>query len=642
MVKKILSLLVCISLCLSFVALGVANLKAKEPLPSDATKSASANTDIQSIAVDESGVKENLLSYDKTFGEYILTGNVTVTKANAATNATYQALVALLENTADSTFAVILNGNGYTITTEISLFHRIGNCTIKNLNVVGDTITLQNSDFITVSDNNVAFGVIASYAHRHVTLHNVRVDVDVYYSGDAGSTQINVGGFIGYGGVYYMTNCTNDGDVTVIPSSCARLSAGGFFGYKDEACGILMENCINNGNIKAIKAGNKSDDCYAGGFSGISYGRYDIINNSMNAGNVTALQDTNNASRAGGLVGHCFSTVPTDCINLGDISLTSTTTAYNTAIGTHRVGGIVGNGHYSTPFTRCVNAGDITLTAANTTRSTAGGISPWLASGSSTFTECVNLGNVQVFEGHSASLKVASGITPHNDASLSRFVNCYTVFVANDFNKSCNHVSNQSGGIATSNVDSYYITVTSSVEALLERVKSEQINNAKALITAILALADYDSNFAHDKDDGMVTSSFRNFKSSGTEEVGRFTAEIDSAFYNDLAALAESIEFGAIITLQSYVTKVGELTHEALDAYLEANKAANANLQNIDALYMTATFRDGRPVQTLTDAELSADGESYRINVTLKNATEGVTYVAKTFIKIGNTYIYSN
>ena len=207
MTKRIISFVICLAIFVTTIAVGaVIGNKANSANVELPTNAPNDGSDIENMSVTTVGGEGSLLTYDKTIGEYILTGDVTVTKANEATNATYQALVSVFENTAYATDAKILDAKGHTITTEISLFDKIGNCTIKNLNVVGTSITIDKNDFVTVMDNNKAFGVIASYAHRHVIFENVNVDVDLSYSGNSSTTQISIGAFVGYAGVYRMEN----------------------------------------------------------------------------------------------------------------------------------------------------------------------------------------------------------------------------------------------------------------------------------------------------------------------------------------------------------------------------------------------------------------------------------------------------
>ncbi len=509
------------------------------------------------------------------------------------------------------------------------MFDEIGNCNIKNLNVVG-SITVENSDLVTVSDTQTAFGVIAAVAYNPVTLEGVNVDVDVTYTGNSGSNSLFVGGLIGYGGVYRISNCKNDGDIKITPTSCSLLSVAGIIGYKYNACSILVEDCINNGNLTAKKAGNVTADLYSAGIAGCSYEKGDVFNNSMNTGNITAEQDTPTHTRIGGIVGHYAQLCPTDCVNLGDISVhySSATDSANNYTQ-FMIGGLFGSGHNDMMVNRCFNAGDIKCTTASAKiRPSIGGIASWRAGGVTTFTDCVNVGKIDA-----ACTDVKSGICAHNNMAQTIFVNCYSVTIDSDFNIHFNQ--------DVANADAYRITVPASVDAYAEKAKNDQINDAKALIAIILAVADYDNAYAHDKDDGMFLSTVEDYFTVVSTDSSRFVTIIESDLYDNVKAIAGDVEFGGIVTVAKYVKKIGDFTHENFDAYYALNKDELDEKmgKELGRLYENATFRDGRVAQALTADELV--GNDYCVNVTLMDATADTVYVARTFIKIGDSYIYS-
>ena len=125
---------------------------------------------------------------------------------------------------------------------------------------------------------------------------------------------------------------------------------------------------------------------------------------------------------------------------------------------------------------------------------------------------------------------------------------------------------------------------------------------------------------------------------------GVCVSKVDKSVYDGIKAIAEAteetVEFGAVITLKNYVDKIGEFTHESFDTYYAANKAAIDGKagKELGRLYEIATFKNGQT--TLTENELK--GDKYVVYVKLEGANADYTYVARTFIKIGNTYIYNN
>ena len=496
MIKRIIMSVLCIALVISSFS-GCAFAAAKKGAENAPLKDGSDKGnggDVEGVSV--VGGEGSLLSYN---GEYILTGNVTITKENASENPTYQALLSVFDGKHLDTERKILNGQGYTIDTEIPLFKVIGNCNIKNLNVISTKGIVATSSHLAPDvdgGNTMGLAVIASVAHNPVIFENVNVDADLTFTSNVGTNGLCVGAFVGYGGVYRMTNCKNDGDITVTPGSCGLLTVGGIIGYKEDSCAILYENCVNNGNIVAKKAGGASVDMYAGGIAGCSKGNGDVINNSMNTGNITAEQDVPKHTRIGGLVGHHHWIIPTDCMNFGDISVKYVSSSDFMNYDQFMIGGIVGSGYKSATFKRCLNTGDITcVTTGGAIRPSIGGIVSWRASGNTTFLDCVNIGKLPT------NSFVVGGITPHNNMSQTILNNCYTVAFAGEWTPYYNQ--NQNGV----NSDRYFITVPTSVDAYIEKVKTEQINDAETVIKTVLEMVEYDNNFPHDKDDGKTLKS---------------------------------------------------------------------------------------------------------------------------------------
>ena len=108
MKKRIISFMICLALLISAFVVGSLIIDRKADSLEDNT-GRTAGISEQILREDLSaptivGTQESLLSYN---GEYILTGDVTITKANAATNATYQALLDVFEGPACHTFTTL-------------------------------------------------------------------------------------------------------------------------------------------------------------------------------------------------------------------------------------------------------------------------------------------------------------------------------------------------------------------------------------------------------------------------------------------------------------------------------------------------------------------------------------------------------
>ena len=139
----------------------------------------------------------------------------------------------------------------------------------------------------------------------------------------------------------------------------------------------------------------------------------------------------------------------------------------------------------------------------------------------------------------------------------------------------------------------------------------------------------------------MFLSSFDGFTVTAVEgENAKFTTVLDKAYLENVKTIlgAETVSFGAIIAPKNYVTKIGAFSHDAFDAYYEANKdaidakvAANGH-DPITKLYVTAYFLAGVSFD-------EADGV-YNACIYLSKAYD-TEYAAKMFIKIGDAYVYS-
>ena len=628
MIKRIITFAVCLAVCLSCIAIGVMNSKANDSSAVDTANGAINGVGegtIDTISTD--GATTSLL-LDKGNGLYELDGDITVTKANAANHATYKALKTLLEGKANGATAVVLDGKGKTITTEISLFKEVANLTVKNLNVVGDEIVVTNDDLYKASDSDsYTYGVIACHVGKAINIDNVTVDVDITYTGDMANQHIEVGGFFGRAAIATISNCTNNGNITVAPTNVAKIALGGFWGFNTGA-GVAIDatNCINNGNLTATKNGNTSADLWLGGIGGCTFNVGDKFTNMMNTGSIKGIQNKHANSFVGGILGFIKTVDIIDSINLGNVSLEVADATTFTGVAKHRASGIVASGAQSgkvSYITGCINAGEVSV-KANTTASIASGIYAWYHSFACFVTDCVNIGNVKVIEG-AGSLNVAGGLSPHNNPNQTALLNSYTIASpGGEFNQNINKT-----GTNPAHCDAYFITVPEIVKTFTANVKAKQVNNAKALIAVVLAAAEYDSNYPHNNDDGMFIDLADLFTVTATGD-STFEANVAEDFYNDVAAIAGNVEFGAIITVQKYVNKIGDFTHDAFDAYLAANKATNAKLANIGVLYMTTG--------TMT---LEADDFANGVNIALKNAYD-ITYAARAFIKVGNgVYVYS-
>lgn len=205
-----------------------------------------------------------LQGYDKTY-YYKLANNIVVnpedTKQYTSGSA---ALVSLTRN-------AVLDGAGKTITmkagededTSYSLFYRIVNSTIQNLNVVLNGANLANETYYTVTFDNVDLsgslrvggniGAYVIYARAaNLTFKNCVSSVDMQGSGIEGNYNAVFVGYP-YAGEAVLTfiNCENAGNLT-----CGK--AAMFVGNSSQPPQITynITNCVNSGTIRSTYVAN--------------------------------------------------------------------------------------------------------------------------------------------------------------------------------------------------------------------------------------------------------------------------------------------------------------------------------------------------------------------------------------------------
>lgn len=171
-------------------------------------------------------------------------------------------------------------------------------------------------------------------------------------------TSVYAGGIIGYQlGNYYLTNCSNSGNVSVeIPESSdvlERPSVGGIVGRSNS----IITNCNNNGDISATSS---SSHIYVGGVTGFLdgvslVGWTGMISECCNEGVISAVSNAESSSYVyvGGVTGRNTEVTVESSYNAGDITVQSTSGAYT--------GGVVG--YSDGTVTDCYNVGSLSSAA---------------------------------------------------------------------------------------------------------------------------------------------------------------------------------------------------------------------------------------------------------------------------------------
>lgn len=174
----------------------------------------------------------------------------------------------------------------------------------------------------------------------------------------------------------YIRNCTNIGNINGGSAEGESSQTGGIVGNCDYGENVIVENCINYGQVQAI--GNCIGGIVGGMFSTNSEDYKVTINNCQNYGIVNSEQNPN-VRYLGGIVGNASKGEIKNCVNQGIIS------------GCTMVGGIVGI-KTSTTIEYCYNYEEISATS-----SLVGGIAG-LSSGGE-ISKCGNSGKIYIPNG---------------------------------------------------------------------------------------------------------------------------------------------------------------------------------------------------------------------------------------------------
>ncbi len=408
MIKKIITLVVCLALCVSCIAVGVINQKAD-----DADIAAAANGAIEGIAVSQD-YPDSVLAYDEAKGEYYFDTEADTIVIENTSNQTYQDLYGLFNRTS-SDKALVLNGGGKTIKTSIPLFKTIANTTIKNLNITGPEMTVEDTDFVT--STYPGFGVVACIAAADVKFDNVSIDIDIKYIGGKQTVESSMGALIGYGAVTELKNCTNKGNITVEVAAEKHFALAGMVGRISSA--ITVSNCINYGDIKATDT-LAGGDLYVGGVVGQCINMSVNVTNTINVGDITSTSTVGNGYGAGIVARSGSGDIFTDCINIGNINVIS---------NGGRAGGLTGHSSKKN-ITRCINIGDISFTSSSGTALVSqpvGGLIPW---SNPKFSDCVNFGTITT----DSTNTYIGGLCAHTSASAT--TTSYSIAITGERNPS--------------------------------------------------------------------------------------------------------------------------------------------------------------------------------------------------------------
>ena len=233
------------------------------------------------------------------------------------------------------------------------------------------------------------------------------------------------GGIAGYQGGYSINNVYNSGDITVDGLKCSAgtgMALGGIVGQRKGT--HTLKDAVNDGNItvKSLDSGCASCRYDIGGLEGYAYKDDASVtytyNGCKNNGKIS-IEDVSkgNPVRVGGLVGHVLigttdkagKLIMTGCENDGEIYVKG---GYGVDVYAGGIASDLRTASGSATFTDCVNKGAITLDGyAGKDRVCLGGIAgqSYYSTNTDTFDGCANYGVITLKEDTTDSKRPAAG-----------------------------------------------------------------------------------------------------------------------------------------------------------------------------------------------------------------------------------------
>lgn len=168
------------------------------------------------------------------------------------------------------------------------------------------------------------------------------------------TTGYNYTGTFSYQVLGKVINCTNNANTQIVYTKGTGCRFGAFSGNPDSTVAYI-ENCTNNGSITFTQEVSPTGDIQIGGIISRALSG-STVKNCINRGEISVTSTTPANTNVGGIVGRAYSSV-SDCKNYASVSATDTRGAdNNTAVS--RVGGIVGSLDNGNSITNCTTSKD--------------------------------------------------------------------------------------------------------------------------------------------------------------------------------------------------------------------------------------------------------------------------------------------
>lgn len=477
--KKTLSIILCLVMVLSLVAVSISAAPKADKVGQVASGYTPEGTGIASLA-----------EITDPAGKYYLTKDITVSETFA------------------TEFTGTFDGNGKTITTSVALFNKVKDATIKNIIVKGE-INLTDKGF-TVGSHDF-YAVVAIDANGETTFKNILSNVNITTtSSNTRVAAIAATSEAGYNVTF--DTCVNKGNISVAKY------AGGIFGWTDKAGEGTFKSCVNYGNVTATAG-------YVGGITSRMSGKTGSLSfeDCVNYGDITA-----NGDHCGGILGLGNSvTSAVNCVNYGTIS------------GTKHAAGIIANlakdvtgGTADDPLIHkvynCANYGSVK--SSGTTAGYVGGVVGYVYCTKTFFPDvqnCINAGAVKggLYASQILGYANSSKMTIKNNLGVgsleSNGDSTYLAFLSGGGDTGLSANTNISGNYLVANDGTKYFTYTATAANADNIVELANAREGAVIVVTAEQLAS--GEVAHSLNEAIGENVFK--QTLGKDAVPSFTGK---------------------------------------------------------------------------------------------------------------------
>ena len=256
----------------------------------------------------------------------------------------------------------------------------------------------------------VGYGVISNNSTPVIEFNNCVNNGN--FTGGARQVGGFVGNFVSNGNTLTFNNCVNNGNIDIVTSAGTHvIGQGGFVGTvgaTGTAGNVLIENCVNEGNI--------TGDVGCGGFIGTFKGTTATVNNCVNNGDISC------AGRTGGVMGMIY---PNTAITVD--TYVNNGTIYNEWTHAGSVFGAVAGSNESNTDVYDITMNNV-LNTGEIKSGNPGSLSGYLAYATLTVNNCVNVGALTATGGGAvyAFLNIHANGVINSDSTADNTTNLYT------------------------------------------------------------------------------------------------------------------------------------------------------------------------------------------------------------------------